>query len=845
MRNPSPYKAVVLDESNSVENQKKLEAYLKPRQVLSVDDGQFSVLVDALQYVQPLLAFSRERVKAARPAGARAGHIDINTTYFLSHAHSDHYMGLYNSKATFTHKIFCSEVTAKLMGVMFPYVQTVPLSTSLRYDIDVRDSSYAAVRDGSAVAPADRHHLFVELLDANHCPGAVCLVFTTHDGKTIVHTGDFRFNGQTVPVEQRIARAAAAAVAAESQSKRQQQKQPPMLKQAETKSRRISGSLGPSNSKSSRPPAWLAMKKEAEKKEAADRKAVAAVVDAPLEEQTAEDRREAALAAVPAAGFPFCVDGNRLGDSSIIHRIKGSVHRLFLDNTYCDSAYTFSPQEDTLRELVVDVAERMVMATKTVAFDATMARVKFDGDARNNAQQSRPVFNKRRFRIALCSSMYTIGKERVPLALHAALGGNLSFVASNSRAKLLRACDLMLAPGAVAAGRVGLGGANNDDDDNNKQQQQQPQAVARRSPVFREIAHNDFKGNADENEDVPFAQLLTRRRVVDPQRVETRLDPERSAVFRNLAAGGTIPHTSLDICVSPFVVGMRTFNYRSVAASFDERLRKEKAATHEQSAAILRSEVTDDDEKLAVTMSQRNGDVVVDIAGEEEKEDQQQDGDNNCDDDDDPFALPPRRNALHQHPAAPKQQQQQQIVKTKLPALFAIDDDYDIDLNDFDLVLVVEPTGWAMGPQKNSTCVNQVSIVRYAYSEHSSFDELVAFVALLQPQHVVPTVSCDHYAKFEPLFALKNPRLRLEYSRQPPIDLFLRNSSALQLRNSSAAPANSRDGSVRRQRDDGNDVIEVSSQPMSLVAAKQSGSNKINEILDDIDEVIDLCDDDA
>ncbi|KAM3569480.1 hypothetical protein VYU27_008425 [Nannochloropsis oceanica] len=94
------------------------------------------------------------------------------SAYFLTHYHSDHYWGLRPSFSKGT--IFCSEITGALLigklGIKPQFVHMLPMER-----------------------PTTIEGVEVTLLDANHCPGAVMLVFhLKRANKTILHTGDFR-----------------------------------------------------------------------------------------------------------------------------------------------------------------------------------------------------------------------------------------------------------------------------------------------------------------------------------------------------------------------------------------------------------------------------------------------------------------------------------------------------------------------------------------------------------------------------------------------------------------------------------------------------------------------------
>nr|CAB3263146.1 uncharacterized protein LOC104265655 [Phallusia mammillata] len=90
--------------------------------------------------------------------------------YILSHFHYDHYMGLTKN---WEHDIYCSEVTGNLLETKLRILSEKIKRLPMNKEIAIGKHS-------------------VTLLDANHCPGAVVMLFRQLNGQIVLHTGDFR-----------------------------------------------------------------------------------------------------------------------------------------------------------------------------------------------------------------------------------------------------------------------------------------------------------------------------------------------------------------------------------------------------------------------------------------------------------------------------------------------------------------------------------------------------------------------------------------------------------------------------------------------------------------------------
>lgn len=113
-----------------------------------------------------------------------------STAYFLSHAHSDHMIGL-SSPQFLDHLesnsgvyLYCSAITARFLQASIrhrpldPFVRPLPPEEPVKITVP-------------NVAEEASHQLCVTLIPAGHCPGSVMFLFEGRGG-TVLYTGDFR-----------------------------------------------------------------------------------------------------------------------------------------------------------------------------------------------------------------------------------------------------------------------------------------------------------------------------------------------------------------------------------------------------------------------------------------------------------------------------------------------------------------------------------------------------------------------------------------------------------------------------------------------------------------------------
>ena len=111
----------------------------------------------------------------------RYGAVKGQNAYFLSHFHSDHYVGL---TASWSHgPIYCSKVTGNLVR------QQLRVDPKWVVDLDFEEKTEVPGTEG----------VHVTMISANHCPGSSLFLFEKEVGKgknpklhRVLHCGDFR-----------------------------------------------------------------------------------------------------------------------------------------------------------------------------------------------------------------------------------------------------------------------------------------------------------------------------------------------------------------------------------------------------------------------------------------------------------------------------------------------------------------------------------------------------------------------------------------------------------------------------------------------------------------------------
>jgi DNA cross-link repair 1A protein len=111
----------------------------------------------------------------------RYGAVKGQNAYFLSHFHSDHYIGL---TSTWSHgPIYCSKVTANLVR------QQLRVDSKWVVGLEFEEKTEVPGTQG----------VFVTMISANHCPGSSLFLFEKESGngkssrlQRVLHCGDFR-----------------------------------------------------------------------------------------------------------------------------------------------------------------------------------------------------------------------------------------------------------------------------------------------------------------------------------------------------------------------------------------------------------------------------------------------------------------------------------------------------------------------------------------------------------------------------------------------------------------------------------------------------------------------------
>lgn len=594
----------------------------------------------------------------------------FRTLFFLSHYHSDHYAGIHsnwNAEAL----IYSSETTAKLLehhglaasrlvGLQMEHRYLFSLRTCSMIDTGSTDGWTYWLKHQSEFDEKDLVNYFtVTLIDANHCPGAVMLLFESCIPPTkggfgcILHTGDFRYNGDAY--------------------------------------------VHPRSTAS---------------------KAAMAKKGSPQKRPRAEPRT--------------CLEHRVLGSQSMcdsvnLQRVAGKVHTLFLDNTFCDPTFKFPPQElvfdaairavrSSLQEQVERVTQQqrvLVMSDEGVQPSVTCQHSCCQPSQESTHADSAAGTTRKKscVHVAVLVGTYTIGKERVAMAIRSSLYSDRSnnnnkptgadaaqqfappIYISPSKANLLEACSLIRHNEEIIFEELG------------------PPTVSPSQDVSQECftippqVELPLSWDLDQQKQ-SFAPLNERpiaRKLFSQSTGDDRLSQSDHS-------GGRIR-----CFVTMYLVPMGAMSYpclaNSVSAVGGAGSGAKGSEEHEVASAVASSAgkhlMLWSGYHLPITMFDRI--VCIEPTGWNFK--------------------------------------QKQTTASSAP-----------------------PTTLSIPIPKK--VANKYDVYSLPYSEHSSFDELLDFVSFVQPEKIVPTVSLEQFRKQEPLFVERCLRLRSKYANVQPLSRF-------------------------------------------------------------------------
>ncbi|CAM71749.2 conserved hypothetical protein [Leishmania infantum JPCM5] len=568
-----------------------------------------------------------------------------HTFYFLSHFHSDHYAGITNRWHSGT--IYCSRPTATLtqsqLGVpaswLFPmdlgqtYIFSLSTGVCLARvpetphhpHVQALLSPPAASSKGQAQEKTVDGMFVVRLIPANHCPGAVMFLFVSPVFGTVLHTGDFRFNGSRETWEQFVRS---------------------------------------SNGRQTYVPPLSCLIKRGEE-------------------------QHASTAAPPAPAYEqFIADDEALRD--VAQRQLLDV--LLLDNTFCAPAYKFPSQWE--------VTQRVIEVLRSL-FHRAACRAGVAVHSAGHPQH-------RQVRCAVLIGCYTIGKERVALALRDAFPLVRSSEQSRARDSL-KGSQHHANAAEPASWRIHVS----------------PSRYALLSSIgFFEECFEPLKASrSSEN-------AVTAR---DAGKDASTRPPTETAHVEDVPV--LLP-VLLGECNAQ---GAQRKRVASGLACKPEETRASAAPAVRPSLAV------------GLDMADGAGNQSAAEGRTEEVEHLLS------------VFLVPMASVGYQAVAA--------LAHADSPAVVDIEDGLALNLDRYDQVLIVEPTGWC------KRCVaREVSekhtLLRVPYSEHCAFHELLEFVEFVNPARVVPTVSEEGFKQYEALFVAKAPRLRSRVSNVQPITRF-------------------------------------------------------------------------